>query len=363
MNVRILIPALMLGIPMSAIARAAPRYERIDIPAASGHTVTLYGLNNRGQVLGTDCIPGACDLFLWTERDGKRVIGSAGQYSHLNNDGHVLRTGFSGGGTVVEIWTEQKGWSLIPGMNAAFSKLNDNDMFFGAGSLGNGLWTPKDGLFPVVPPREGQLSLTGMNNDGDRAGQLYIPCGVGPCFLHPMMWTRLTGAVDLGVLPGLPSGQAYVINDRGSIGGILYDATGSSKRHVFFWTPKDGMQDLGECVGCTSPEALNRHDEMAGRIWTTTTRTYFWSRKTGMFDIGTLGGASASMRSMNDDGEIVGESPNGNGVWHAFFWSQKDGMVDLTPDDWGVGIAINNDGLIMGRSVNGFCVWKRVRGR
>jgi probable HAF family extracellular repeat protein len=366
MSARILILVLILGILPSAMSGAGPRYERIDFPAASGHTITLYELNDRSQVLGGDCASGTCDLFLWTERHGSRVIDGIGYYNypHINNDGHVLRTRSSGGGSVVEIWTEQKGWTLIAGMDASFSKLTDTDMFHGSGILGVGLWTPKDGFFPfVVPPGQGQYHLLGINDDGARAGYVYIPCNSGPCFQHPIMWTKSAGVVDLGVLPGAPQGQASVINDRGSVGGILYDATVAANRRLFLWTPKDGMQDVGECIGCTSPEALNKHDEIAGRIWTATIRSYFWSRRTGLFDIGTLGGDSASMRSMNDRGEIVGESPDRNGIWHAFFWSEKDGMIDLTPNDWGVGLAINNDGLIMGRSVNGFCVWRRVSGR
>ena len=59
-----------------------------------------------------------------------------------------------------------------------------------------------------------------------------------------MKWSPATGLVDLGVLPGLPSGQANAINHSGSIAGLLYDSSFSTTRHVYFWTPKDGMQEI-----------------------------------------------------------------------------------------------------------------------
>jgi probable HAF family extracellular repeat protein len=126
-----------------------------------------------------------------------------------------------------------------------------------------------------------------------------------------------------------------VISRKGSMAGLLYDSAYSLTRHLFLWTPHDGMQEIGACYGCTSPMAINKNDQVAGNIYSFAIRTWFWSRQTGWFDIGSLGGRGARMSAMNDRGEIVGESADSHEVWHAYFWSPKDGFVDLTPNDWG----------------------------
>jgi hypothetical protein len=344
-----------------AASAGTPAYERIGIALAQGHTLIFYGLNDRDQVLASDCdytVP-TCDLFLWTEKSGKQIIAS-GQYrrAYLNNAGHVALERNNG----VEIWTERAGWTVVPGLTMALL-FNDQDMIFGATST-MGLWAPKDGFtpFPTLPAGPGGLYR--MNNEGLGVGfGRFEPCAVAMCNDHPLVWSPATGLVDLGVLPDRPSGQASAVNDKGFVAGLLYDAAFSTDRAIFVWTAKDGMQLVGACTGCSQPMAVNKHDEVAGPIYSTGLRTYFWSRSTGLFDIGTLGGRGASMHAMNDRAEIVGESADGHDVWHAFVWSEKYGMIDLTPASWGYGAAINNNGLIMGASADGWGVWKPIEGK
>jgi hypothetical protein len=365
MRLRTLMPVLFLVAALPAIAGGPQLYQRIDfMPKLSDHWQFLLGLNDRGQVLAIDCSNSACELFLWSERDGKRIIATGGGYGgFLTNNGEVLRNNTDGGSNRVEIWTEQTGWRTVPGMLSAIT-FNDSGMIFGDHeSLGRGLWTPGKGFFPFTQPPNGQAGIRNMNEDGVAVGTgRFEPCSGYPCYEHAIGWSPAAGVFDLGLLPGLPAAQGTVINRNGSMAGLLYDSTYSLTRHLFLWTPHDGMQEIGACYGCTSPMAINRNDQVAGNIYSFAIRTWFWSRQTGWFDIGSLGGRGARMSSMNDRGEIVGESADSHEVWHAYFWSPKDGFVDLTPNDWGVGTAINNDGLIMGWSINGACVWKRVSG-
>jgi probable HAF family extracellular repeat protein len=364
MRTSVILPALALALAGAALAGNKPAFERIAIAAPAGHAFAFQGLNDRGEVLASDCDYAAqtCDLILWTERDGKRVVLAAARgllAAALNEHGHIAVMFDSGPPnyqTSVQLRTGPAGWQTITGLrNLQF--FNNRDMIFDS-SIPKRLWERGE-FFTLLDPPGGSPYVTGMNDSGMVVGGArFEPCSGWPCYERPFYWTPSTGVVDLGGLPGLPSGNAYSVNDVGHIAGILYDANFSTTRHIFFWTPKDGMVEVGACYGCTSPTALNKHDELAGNIYSFAIRTYFWSRKTGFFDIGTLGGIGARMAAMNDRGEIVGESSNSNGVWRAFVWSQKDGMIDLSPDGWGNANRINNHGLITGFSDLGPTVWK-----
>jgi probable HAF family extracellular repeat protein len=368
MLIRLIAPVLIVVAAPFARAEKAPVYERIVFPTANGRQVMLYALNDRGEVLGTDCdittTPWNCDLFLWTENHGRRTIRAATsglEKFFLNNHGHVAvnRNWWPvSNQRTVEFWSEQTGWQTVPQMSN-ISFFNDRDMIYGSLTMGaSGLWDGHE-FYPVlVPPGTAQWYATQMNNDGMLVGAIQLPpCGAFQC-QHPFTWTNKTGVVDLGVLPDLPSGQPYALNDDGNVAGILYDGSLSTTRHIFLWTPKVGMLEVGACPGCSAPTALNKHEEIAGNVYYgVSIRTYFWNRSTGFIDIGTLGGSSARVTGMNDRAQIVGESSNSNGTWRAFVWSQKAGFIDLTPSGWGVATGINNDGLITGSSEAGPCVW------
>jgi probable HAF family extracellular repeat protein len=46
-------------------------------------------------------------------------------------------------------------------------------------------------------------------------------------------------------------------------------------------------------------------------------------------DLGTLGGTDSLAYSINDNGQIVGESRTIGGNRHAFSWTRSEGMIDL----------------------------------
>jgi probable HAF family extracellular repeat protein len=73
-----------------------------------------------------------------------------------------------------------------------------------------------------------------------------------------------------------------------------------------------------------------------------------------MTDLGTLGGPYSSAYSINDNGQIVGESTNASGYSHAFLW-QNDIMTDLgtlTGRADSSALSINNAGQIVGKCYN-----------
>src|SRR6187431_2204557 len=120
MRIRIIPLALILGVGSFASAENAAIYKQINFPAAPGRQVNLQALNDRGEVLGTDCdtTTFSCDVFLWTEKDGKRTIRTAVtglETFFLNNQGHVAvnRNWWPVANYTVEFWTGQTGWQAV----------------------------------------------------------------------------------------------------------------------------------------------------------------------------------------------------------------------------------------------------------
>jgi probable HAF family extracellular repeat protein len=128
------------------------------------------------------------------------------------------------------------------------------------------------------------------------------------------------------------------------------------------------MEDVGPCWPgtCRGEVIVNNRREIAGSKYSDTAinvKAFYWSRASGMRDIGHLGGGDAFMQNFNDRGEIVGESNTAAGIYHAFIWSLENGMLDLTPNGWGVAKVVNNSGLVMGISDAGPCLWKPRSGQ
>jgi probable HAF family extracellular repeat protein len=118
--------------------------------------------------------------------------------------------------------------------------------------------------------------------------------------------------VDLGTLGGASS-VAQSINDAGQIAGVSQTIAGDF--HVFVWA-NGIMQDLGP--GQVS--AINALGAVTGYI---TNRAVVWSPKSGggynpPTVLGTLGGTSSAGRSINDQGQVTGESTIPSGASHAF---------------------------------------------
>ena len=59
--------------------------------------------------------------------------------------------------------------------------------------------------------------------------------GTGP--IHAILWTggKVEGAVDLGVLPGYVSSEAYGVNNNRVVFGLLYDE--KDRTFPFRWEP------------------------------------------------------------------------------------------------------------------------------
>jgi probable HAF family extracellular repeat protein len=148
-------------------------------------------------------------------------------------------------------------------------------------------------------------------------------CG---CFVtHAFRWENGV-TTDLGALPGGESSFAGGINSRGTIIGLanVFDPmTGLLRGDAALWK-RGQISDLGTLGGpFAAPNAINNREQIVGGGLntipdpfgalgpflggTTQTRALLWQNG-AMIDIGTLGGNDAFAISVNERGQIVGNS-------------------------------------------------------
>lgn len=90
-----------------------------------------------------------------------------------------------------------------------------------------------------------------INNRGEVTG---LSALVANNVFHPFLWTRATGMLDLGVVPGDLVGAGLAMNNRGEIVGASISAPGpaTGNPRAFLW--KSGvMMDLNSLVPADSP--------------------------------------------------------------------------------------------------------------
>jgi len=90
-----------------------------------------------------------------------------------------------------------------------------------------------------------------INNRGMVAGQAVLP---GNKTFHPFAWTRETGMMDLGVLPGDLVGAGLNMNNLGEIVGASVSAPGlaTGNPRAFLWR-QGSMMDLNSLVPADAP--------------------------------------------------------------------------------------------------------------
>lgn len=254
----------------------------------------------------------------------------------------------------------------------------------------------------------------GINSSGSVVGNSFKTPGPNEGRLHAFRYVDGVGMVDVGALPSadLSEGQgisgggsvvggsfvtnasgvetnaffasstlnlfdigrvdrysyAWDINDRGEVTGEADNDL--IQTHAFVWTRPTGMRDLGTLGGSRSVgRSINEAGQVAGESATlndSTTHAFRFTPGQPMRDLGTLGGRKSSGYGINDYGEVVGESDfrfvnnptafafPGGGLTgtHAFFWSDGPGMKDLGHLGGGYSIAhaLNNDAEVVGYS-------------
>lgn len=200
-----------------------------------------------------------------------------------------------------------------------------------------------------------------INDRGDVVG--FADAGRGTPE-HAIMWKggNVEGAVDLGVLPGYVASEAYGVNNRRVVFGLLYD---KQERAVpFRWESgrmtvlkgPDGRIQYTDNPGSSGRNAINNRGEMA---WTLIVagdrRAVRWTRDgKASFLPGLPGHAWTDAFGINDDGVVSGWSrklPREDGENNPVMWDASGKVVRLQTASGradGIAEATNRSGLTVG---------------
>ena len=216
----------------------------------------------------------------------------------------------------------------------------------------------------LTSPRAGSMEVQSkaLNDRGDVVG--FADAGEGTP-IHAILWPggKTAGAINLGVLPGYVSSEAYGVNDQRVVFGLLYD----KKERTFPFRWQDGrmtvlkgpdgriQQTIGN-PGSGGRNAINERGEIA---WTLRVgghmRAVRWKRDGKAIFLPALPGhAWTHAWSINGDGIVSGWSrklPSEDGENNPVIWTKSGKVVRLkTPPgrDDGAVEATTRGGLIVG---------------
>lgn len=263
-------------------------------------------------------------------------------------------------------------WISKNGLIAGFSENGEIDPLIGAPALFGVLW--RDGNIINLGTLEGgyESGAFSVNNSGRVVGiaSSLIP-DANSLFgtntqARAFLWDN--GVMqDLGTLPGGTDAMALFINERGQIVGQSYSAnsvvppaSGCTDSPLtlygFFWD-KGQMTDIGTLGGnCTFPYSLNNRGQVVGQSNVTgdvTSHPFLWQPGKTMQDLGTLGGNYGYAEWLNDAGTVVGTSTNpGDQALIPFRWDKgvMTNLGTLPGNACSAADAINSSGQMVGGS-------------
>jgi uncharacterized membrane protein len=158
------------------------------------------------------------------------------------------------------------------------------------------------------------------------------------------LWTEQSGLRELPLPDGFYNSEADAVNNSGHVTGVIYDRAFSQHRGFIF---ADGTLTLlpGEQSHAYS---INDSDELVGEsllAGKTTTGPVLWMGTT----VRSLGGCcGGSAKSINNDGETIGDVYDEHGRYQAFLWTANRGLQPIGPPDrYSSAIAINAHGHVV----------------
>jgi hypothetical protein len=211
--------------------------------------------------------------------------------------------------------------------------------------------------------RSKEVQAKALNDRGDIVGFADSGNGSGPA--HAILWRggRLEGAVDLGLLPGYVSSEAYGVNNDGVVFGLLYDR--KERTFPFRWKagrmtllkgPNGRIQPASGNPGSNGRNAVNDRGEMA---WTLIVggnpRAVRWTSEGKATLLPRLPGHTWSWAfGINSDGVVSGWSrkqASEDGAENPVIWPKPGGVIPMKTAPGradGIAEATNRAGLTVG---------------
>jgi len=222
--------------------------------------------------------------------------------------------------------------------------------------------SPSTTILESPRPNSLEVQAKAINDRGDVVG--FADSNNGSGAIHAILWKggKAAGAVDLGVLPGYVASEAYGVNDRRVVFGLLYDKRERTipfrweNGHMTVLRGPNGRILYSENPGAAGRNAINSRGEMA---WTMIVRgdrrAVRWTAAgKATFLPGLPGHAWTDAFSINDDGVVSGWSrklPNDDGAENPVLWTRSGKVVPLRTAPGradGIAEATNQAGLTVG---------------
>jgi probable HAF family extracellular repeat protein len=250
-----------------------------DLGTLGGLSSVGQDVNARGEVVGySNPAPDSFDLHAFRWRDGRMTdLGTLGGpdsfATGINARGDVVGYSTTATGDVHAFrWRDGTMTDLGGGTTTLAFGVNDRGVIAGGADGLPALWRHGVAAPLALPAGADFGAADAVNNRGHAVGFSGFPSGFS--INQATLW-RDGAAVDLGTLGG-PNSHALGINKRGQVVGV---ADAPERSEAFLWE-RGVMTGLGSLAG--------------------------------------VGGSQAS--DVNDRGEIVGSSPNAEGLSHAVIW-------------------------------------------
>lgn len=317
------IVAVALG--LSAAPGARVRYGAFNLGALPGMGAEsrAWGINDRGDVVGSTLLDGQWQAFLWTSTDGLRLLdppeGGVSSWANAVNDARQVVGSWRNAAGIEHafVWTETAGMIDLGTSNGLTSEavaINAAGHVVGSrrvadGSLRAFRWTPIEGMVDLGSPGGRDSVAIGINDDGVVTCNLIEP-GVAwsseglptstPCFSVGNELVPLLVAA-----PSSPA-SARAINNAGQIVGLSTAsdlAAGGWPADAVVW-PAPTANRVAARFDSVGPVRLIHDINDVGQVLAEDEQsvTFIWSPSEGRFDL--PDGISA--RRINDRGEVVG---------------------------------------------------------
>lgn len=300
---------------VAALAGASPIYTLADLGTLGGSSAMATALNAFGQAAGTLTSPSGSIYAI--SFPGMTNLG-AGEANGINNAGQIAGTQQIGGQTYATVWSNGVATAVAGAGSYAMAINNSGNVAGMVVNYGEGsAFVSQNGTVVDLGTFSGGWwsAAYGLNDEGQAAGYGMTASGDFRAFI----WTPGAGYVALGTLGGANS-YAMAVNNSGMAAGSSQISTGYMNAFV---SNGSTMQDLGTLGGNSSyAYGINNLGNVVGYSLTNYNQQAGFLDEGGvMYDINALlidapGWDVTALYAINDSNQVVGVGVL-NGVEHA----------------------------------------------